>query len=74
MSAEVVRFGLASIQVCVPKSFTDAEVEDFANAAQPTGISSRWVMRHTGDPALAGDAERVQCSEHSSHVHVMLDC
>lgn len=70
----VTRMKLASLQVCAPASFTDEEVEEFANRERPTGIDSRWTIRRTGDPALNGDPERNPCADDPENVHIMLDC
>lgn len=71
---EVTRSGLLSMQVCVPSSFTDEQVEDFANSANPAGTQHGWQMRRNGDEALAGCDERVPCQQRAGCVHVMLDC
>lgn len=74
MHPEVTRTGLVSMQVCVPKDWTDEQVERFANTENPTGIESKWSIRRQGDPSLSGCDERVQCVERESCCHVMLDC
>lgn len=71
---EVTRHSLLGMQVCVPLDYTDAQVEDFANMNNPTGIESRWTIRRQGDPALSGCDERVQCEQRTGFVHVMLNC
>lgn len=71
---QILRVNLLSMQVCVSWDTTNAEVEDFANAEHPTGISSRWSIRKEGSPHLNGAAERVQCSQWETHCHIMLDC
>lgn len=71
---EVTRIGLASLQVCVPREFTDEQVEAFANGAQMTGLDHGWSIRREGDSALAGAHERVDCEGRSGCVHVMLYC
>jgi hypothetical protein len=71
---EVVRNGALSMQVCVPKQFTDEQVEEFANSANPSGTQNGWRIRRQGDEALAGCDERVQCAERGDCCHVMLDC
>ena len=65
---EVVRIGLLDLQVCVPKEFSDADVEAFANAESPTGISSNWSI--VGE----GDVRRVQCVERPECCHLVLMC
>lgn len=71
---EITKSGLLSMQVCVPAEYTDEQAEAFANTENPAGTRSGWVMRHTGDPALAGCAERVPCEQREGCVHIMLDC
>jgi len=72
--SEVTRIGLCSLQVCVPKNYTDQQVTDFANRDSPTGISSKWIIRKEGNPDLQNDPERQQCNERPDFVHIMLDC
>ena len=74
MDAQVVRRSLLSLQVCVPRDWSDSQVAEFANTTDPTGIDSQWAIRREGDSALSGDPERVQCESHADRVHVMLDC
>ncbi len=73
MTAEITRYGLFDTQVCVPDGFTDEEVVEFANAANPCGTMNGWMIRKQDDPALAGCDERTCCTERSGHVHIMLD-
>ena len=63
-----------SRQVCVPKSWTDAEVSSFAEAEGPSGTEGGWKVRKEGHPDLKGQPERVQCDIYEKNVHVMLDC
>lgn len=74
MNAMVTRKGLLDMQVCVPRDWTDEQAEEFANQQNPTGIESKWRMKHEDDETLSGCAERVQCAECDSHVHIMLSC
>lgn len=74
LEKQVIRRGLCSMQVCVPEDTADAEVEEFANAENPTGISSRWRIRREGDESLLGARERVACQQRFRCVHIMLDC
>lgn len=73
---EVTRDGLCVMQVCVPREFTDEQVEQFANSERPTGIASQWSVQHQGDETLNGSDERVQCEhpERGDCVHVVLAC
>lgn len=73
-NAEVTIQGICDLQICVPKECTDEEAEEFANSRQPTGISSPWKMKKTGNATLNGDPERVQCTGRKDHVHIMLEC
>lgn len=71
---ETLNVWICTAQVCVPKSFTDAEAEDFINLDSPTGISSSWRMCKNGEELLAGDSERVQCLEREDCVHIKMVC
>ena len=73
-SPEVTKCGLLSMQVCVPKSFTYAQAEQFANASNPAGTTGGWVARRKGHPDLRGDPARCPCSDRPGCVHIMLDC
>lgn len=70
---EVTRYGLLCMQVCVPKTWTDDQVNTFAEQEYPCGTSCGWSIRRQGDPSLNGDAERVACHDRADFVHVMLD-
>ena len=71
--ADIVRRGLLDMQVCVPRSWSNEQVEQFANHNNPTGVEQRWAIREQGSEFLAGANERVQCEDHCAHVHIMLD-
>jgi hypothetical protein len=73
MSAIVTKHGVLDMQVCVPRDWTDEQVTDFANTANPCGTTNGWQIRREGDPALNGASERVQCSANVCCVHIMLD-
>ena len=73
-AAQVVRHSLLSLQVCVPKGWSDDQVLGFAEGAQPCGTENGWFIRREGDDALKGMPERVPCLERDGFVHVMLDC
>lgn len=64
---EITQIGLLAMQVCVPKEFTDAEAEQFANAENPTGCNSNWGVRHEAPV-------RVDCEEREGCVHLVLTC
>lgn len=67
MTPEIVRQSLLWIQVCVPETFTDAEVEDFANTTHPTGISSQWQIQQL-------EPVRCKCEERQGCSHLVLVC
>ena len=71
--AEVTRHGLLDMQVCVPKDWSDKQVQVFAEQAEPCGTTGGWTVRKQGSDLLAGQDERVQCEDHNHRVHVMLD-
>lgn len=67
---QVVRYNLLSIQVCVPKTFSNGEAEEFANTSHPTGIESQWQVV-SGDES---SPERAQCVEDHDCCHIVLQC
>ncbi|GMV18630.1 MAG: hypothetical protein AMXMBFR56_68540 [Polyangiaceae bacterium] len=71
---EVLGTALLSIQVCVPADWSDAQVITFAESQNPSGVSTGWQVRKTGEALLRGDPERNPCSERSGCVHITLDC
>lgn len=71
--AEVTRRGALSMQVCVPASWSDEQVREFAERENPCGTTNGWFIRRQGDKALAGADERVKCQGRQSFVHIMLD-
>ena len=42
---QVIRYTLFNIQVCVPKTFSDSEVEEFAERKCPCGTTKGWTIR-----------------------------
>ena len=73
MGAQVTMRGPLDMQVCVPESWTDGQVVEFANMMRLCGTAGGWVIRRAGNPALAGDPERVRCEDQPRFVHIMLD-
>ncbi len=73
---EVTFHGFLDLQVCVPKTLTDAQVEEFANIGQPTGIESGWKVKLESDPTMMGAPQRVQCGHQDRNdcCHIMLSC
>ena len=78
MKPIVIQSGLVDMQVCVPATFTDDEVIEFANRENPAGTEGGWSIRTAeDDPVQKGDATRVDCldtEERSGCVHIMLVC
>lgn len=72
--ATVTRSSLLSMQVCVPKDWTDEQVERFANTENPTGISSQWHIVRECDELLLGSHERITCESHGGMEHIVLVC
>ncbi len=70
---EATKMGALDMQVCVPCSWSDEQVKEFADRENPCGTQNGWAIRRTGDPALLGKPERVTCSGRSDFVHIMLD-
>jgi len=70
---EVTKHGALDMQVCVPYFWSDEQVKQFAEAEYPCGTQNGWHIRRTGDPALLGLPERVECEGRPDFVHIMLD-
>lgn len=73
MNAEITRMGALSMQVCVPKEWTDEQLLEFAEREYPCGTANGWQIRREGSELLAGYAERVTCEADPGKVHIMLD-
>lgn len=73
MRPMVMRRGALDMQVCVPKDWTDEQVKEFADTANPCGTENGWSIRRAGDKALGRDPERQQCAGDSELVHIVLD-
>lgn len=71
---QLLSMGMLSSQVCVPADWSDDQATAYMNAKHPAGTEHGWVMRRTGDEALAGQPERVACSDREGMVHIMFDC
>ncbi len=71
--ANVVRQGFITVQVCVPKDWTDEQAEQFAEREYPCGTSVGWTVRKDGDEALQGTPARIECDANPDLVHMMLD-
>lgn len=71
---QVTRETFFSLQVCVPESFTDEQVEEHVNGVHPSGTIRGWRIRKEGEESLKGDPERNPCVERQGCVHIVLDC
>ena len=71
--AEVTRYGVFDMQVCVPEQWSDRKVVQFAELKYPSGTTAGWKIRLGGDPDLGDDPERNPCKSRSGFVHIMLD-
>jgi hypothetical protein len=73
MGAEVTKYGVFDMQVCVPSDWNDEQALAFAQQEYPCGTTNGWLIRREGSKYLNGDAERVPCEKRKGHVHIMLD-
>lgn len=72
----VIRSSPLSVQVCVPKDWTDKKVKTFADSRYPCGTTHGWLIRKEGDSQLGKDPERNPCSgrkQRKDFVHIVLD-
>jgi hypothetical protein len=65
--------GFLDMQVCVPASWNDREVLNYAEEVNESGTNNGWFVRKAGDKALNGDPERQPCAEREGYVHIVLD-
>ena len=72
-NATVTKVSFLSMQVCVPKTWTDEQVKEFAETENPCGTENGWCIRKEGSPDLLGAPERNPCSSREDYVHIMLD-
>ena len=72
-SAKVTRMGIFSMQVCVPKGWTDGQVKTFADEKNECGTTTGWYIRKAGSKLLKGMPERNPCANRKGFVHIMLD-
>lgn len=73
MKPEITQMNLFAMQVCVPKTFTDQEVLDFAEETSPCGTTQGWAIRKGCDVASNGYPERNPCDKRDGCVHIVLD-
>lgn len=72
-NAEVTKYGVLDMQVCVPKGWSDTQVKEFADKTNECGTENGWYIRKKGNEALAGDPERNPCTKREGFVHIMLE-
>jgi hypothetical protein len=70
---QITHSGFLSLQVCVPRDWTNEQVERWTNQENLCGTTNGWRIRREGDKALGGDHERVDCEGREGFVHIMLD-
>lgn len=70
----VLKIGLASIKVCVPKGWDDDEVESFTNGSHMTGLDHGWHIRRQAEYKDDESKERMECERYEGYVHIVLDC
>jgi len=70
---EVTKRGGLDMQLCVPETWSDEQVVEFANQENLCVTTRGWQIRREGSELLRGDLERVACDIRVGHVHVMLD-
>lgn len=64
---QVLKRGVLGIGMCVPKAWTDTQVEEFAEADSPCGTTAGWQVYKTGK-----DPERVDCEDRAGFIHIVV--
>lgn len=72
MTATVTQLHVLSMQICIPKDWTDEQAKQFADTQNPCGTRNGWFVCKDGDDILQGDSERVDCLKEPDHVHLVL--
>ena len=70
----ITQVGIFDMQVCVPESWSNDEVEEWATKENPAGTERGWRMKRTGEESLRGANERVKCEGRDGFVHIMFAC
>lgn len=65
--------GILDMQVCIPKTWTDEQVREFAERENSCGTTGGWQIRREGSKYLSGAPERMQCEDAPKNCHIMLD-
>jgi hypothetical protein len=64
--------GLVAMYMCAPAGANRADIEAKANAENPTGIGSGWVI--SPETEIAGGSHPRQCPDSAGRLHYMLNC
>jgi hypothetical protein len=76
--ATILRIGLDTMRICVPKDWTEEQILAWAKAQEPMTIRDSefpsWKICRNGCAALAGTEERIVCEASPDHVHHLLQC
>ena len=72
MEPEVTKRGALDMQVCVPESWTDEQVKEFADTHNFCGTTHGWAVRKQADYKIEAK-ERTPCHDRAGFVHIMLD-
>lgn len=67
---EIIRETLMSLQLCIPDTWSDEHIEEFANTAKHVGGEWRWRIRQE---ASGSDPARNPCAAQPGHVHLIVD-
>ena len=70
---QVLKIGALAMRVCVPRSYTEKQVESFANGAVLCGTENGWKVCQDGSATLNGDPAAVPCDQHEENVHMVLE-
>lgn len=71
---QVTKVTIFTMQVCVPQSFSDEQVEHFANTDTPAGTMNGWRIRRQAEYTIPNQKERAPCDQRPDCVHLLLDC
>jgi len=72
--AEVIKIGLIGMQVCVPKSWSNEEIIEFAEMKNLCGVCNGWQICKERKGLYKNFPEETQCEEKEGFVHIMLKC
>jgi hypothetical protein len=69
----VLTVAMYTVLVCVPDTWTDAEITAFTESREPSHQEPGWCIRHAGHPGLRGEPERLPCPCAPGWVRLVLD-